>query len=404
MPSTLLFLYHDAYAGHSWYEYEQTGLAQAFEALGHTVRVVRYREEWKLFQDEKTAFLDALKDPHLDAVIDLGCRAHALSKVKVAGSAASLLEQRGIKYVALLADHPKFQNLGEIRARAFFVGCMDRSHLDACRLLYPHVQARFFFLPRAVAPADPGVRPGAPLCERPIPLFFFGNLYHIDDRFWQTRPPGNRQLYQRTIDTLRAHETLPLHQALEQAIAELKVRMPASQAERLVLLHDAVSHTETYLRNVKRYEYVRALVAAGLPVTVCGNGWADTPIADRLTLLAPRGFNEILALLRQSRIALSMTGYPDGLYDRALHGIDQGAVCVHSDARYMKECFPAGEQVHYVPWPALAGLADTVRSLLARGPALEEATQAARQTLQTHHTYAQRAQAILTAIGDPAAG
>ena len=108
------------------------------------------------------------------------------------------------------------------------------------------------------------------------------------------------------------------------------------------------TYAEFYLRGYYREKIVSLLIASGIHLCVVGNGWkqlfAECP--DNLLIKGTIDFAETAEITGNSKIALNiMPWFKDGIHDRVLTAMWNGAVCVTDSSSYIQRNFADGHNI-----------------------------------------------------------
>lgn len=148
--------------------------------------------------------------------------------------------------------------------------------------------------------------------------------------------------------------------------------------------------SEYYLRGYYREEIIRQLVNAGLNVTLAGNGW-ERIFPDRpanLTLLGEVDITQTAALTADAKILLNvMPWFKDGLHDRILTAMHNGAVCVTDSSSYIDEHFHDGENIVLYRLNELSKLPDICRYLLEHPAESKAIAEAGKRKAKLEYTW-----------------
>lgn len=156
----------------------------------------------------------------------------------------------------------------------------------------------------------------------------------------------------------------------------------------------------THVRNLDRFNLVRALAESGLPVVICGSGWREA-FGDRanVTYLETIPFAGIAGLYDQARICINLNA-GNGASERAVQAALSGAAVVSDYSAALEDLLGAGRGVVFYRRADPASLVRAAGELLEshRSQAVGEA---ARQRVLQSGTWRRRAEqaALLLTAG-----
>jgi hypothetical protein len=240
----------------------------------------------------------------------------------VLGDGRSLFDVLGVRFLSWLLDHPVYapQSL--------------RPELQGRYAVYSNADHQRFAeaagVPGRAMSLLPGGEPVGDLRDhraRPWSLFIAASWAGPPERFWDPADdsPATRLLVG-VIDRLLADRRASLIDALDGACAALGIgpllgRDPASDEQMRSFLAGAL----TYVRRLDRYALITALAEAGLPMTVCGSGWAERLGGRRnVTCIASAPFRSLPALYADARVVLNLNA-GNGASERAIQAAFSGA-------------------------------------------------------------------------------
>lgn len=163
-------------------------------------------------------------------------------------------------------------------------------------------------------------------------------------------------------------------------------------------LKDIFHAIETYVRGRDRLDLIRSI--KDTRVDLFGNGWGGLIKQDNVVEHGPVGFDEALAIMRESRVVLnSCPTIRDGSHERVLAGLMGGASVLSSQSRYLEEQFPKGSGVRfYLPGDYASVDSVLAEMLLDEEIRLQEAL-AGRALVEKGHTWEVRARQLREEAG-----
>jgi hypothetical protein len=243
---------------------------------------------------------------------------------------------------------------------------------------------------------DEGAAP-APASGRPIAILFPGSGYSSTGREppWANVQPHEQKVMNACYDLALYDKARPLHDVIRQVMRLYSVDALDWRADWMATMFTML---DNQLRVARRVEVVKAL--SSLPVQVYGHGWegvCDASSAARFH--APKSFRETQALMAQSSIVLNVLPCVAAApHDRMFYSMMAGAACLTDGNRWIDGHFRAREELAVYDLPPY-GLADGVAELLKDRDRLDAMAVAGRRRTADAHSWADRADAILAAVG-----
>jgi hypothetical protein len=180
---------------------------------------------------------------------------------------------------------------------------------------------------------------------------------------WAKAKRTLQTIFDAAVETCLRAEFVPALTALDQAIADHGGAL--SPAARRDLRINAFAVHER-VRQHRRFEMLRAMAKAGLPIRVFGEGYdRDLYRFKNITYGGQKSFSEIVALMGQSRFVMNINAnFGHGSHERPLSAMLAGAVAVSDYSRFYEDAF--GEALVQLRWrnmeDDLARLAEIMRN------------------------------------------
>lgn len=233
------------------------------------------------------------------------------------------------------------------------------------------------------------------MAARPIPLLFPGTFY-------KPRPfaaPGLEPRVQRVVDSAveisLTADFLPAMDALEQALDQSRVALPDARRPAF-RLQAAFVHER--VRAHRRFEMLKAVAKAGLPVEVYGSGYRSDLY--RFKNVAYRGqvaLSDMRGLMGRARMVLSVNAnFGRGSHERPLTAMLAGAAVASDHSRLYDEHFEPGELLQ-LRWTSLADDLERVAARLRDPEALHRQAVAGHLRAAAAHRWDNRLDAIIAA-------
>lgn len=355
--------------------------ASSLEALGHTV-----------FRFDKSDFKTSLENlvifqqKGLDATIVVNNVGFSM----VLQSGESLWDLWNIPCYNIIVDHPMYyHDTLDHAPKNGIVICSDRNHESYIRRFYPTVR-RTMFLPTAGEYRKP-FDALKPFTERSIDVLFIG-AYKFASSF-----PYNEFATQITKEMIM-HPSLTFESILENSLLNKGIHLNDEELKNLI------QNTCTLDRNtcaLFRAEILRAIVKAGITVTVYGGAFESTDLFEypNFVFKGQCGFEEGIRLMEDSKIVLNqLAWFKDGSSERIYEAMLQGAVSLTDDSIYLRETFTDMEDIRFYSLERLNELPAIVSSILADAKSTEKLRKKAYDKAIAQHTWLQRADAIIATL------
>lgn len=261
----------------------------------------------------------------------------------------NIWEQLDIPCINILMDHPCFYHEALNKAPCnSVVLCTDINHMKYIQRFYPNVPVSGF-LPHAgcIHIAD-----YKKLWEREIDVLYAGGVSaYVNDAIrpdWEKyKKFDGEELGERVLEKLIEEPSRTTEEVVESILSSRGI---ALRDEELRLLISDMRYIEGLAVSHFREGAVKALVEAGIKVTVYGAGWDKSSLAfhPNLDYRGRIPAREILEKMKDTKIVLStMTWFKDGTHDRVFNGMLAGALAVTDMSGYMLENFNG---VNETPW------------------------------------------------------
>ncbi len=157
-----------------------------------------------------------------------------------------------------------------------------------------------------------------------------------------------------------------------------------------------------YIYSVNRLSVVTALADAGLPISIYGKGWEDSPLMDYPNVIIHKSVNywETQELMRQAKVIMSFQALlRDGTHERVFAGMAARSVVMTNETPYLRELFTEKELMFY-NFNDLGAMVEAVQAILKDDDQREKMSEAAWQAIKGKHTFEERAQTIIDIFND----
>lgn len=366
--------------------------AQAFRRRGVEARVVDLGPP----TDEMGFLTETLAGETFDFVFTIGL----FGELRDAGG-RDVGEVAGGPLVVQYVDYPlsHYARLGPTSpATALLV--VDPSHAEAVRSVYGEARFRSVAFSPHGAIGEPHPREpdaGAFLAARPIPILFPGSFYRPGPPMWAQLDPPTRRVFELAVDIALSTEFIPALEAFDQALEQRGGHLRGTARSDMRINAFAVHE---HVRRHRRFEMLKALARAGLPVQVAGAGYAkDLYRFKNVTHLGEHSLGGVVELMRRSRVVLNVNAnFGRGSHERPLSAMTAGAVAATDASTFYDEAFAADELVQ-LRWSRLDEDLQALGRLLDDGEALFRMAGRGQARATAEHRWDQRVDAILAAAG-----
>ncbi len=381
-------------------------MAEALRELGHEPIQFAFAKIGSLTQQEAEALLREFEGRNHFAVFDTACWGASLSTVTLSmmdGSEKLIYDAFDLTCVGMLWDHPYNQNIGGLRARKLYAAYPDKGHSQQIKLAHPALALTGeVFFPPAIRPASDYSEKNATLsgtAQRDIDVLYIGNLdADALERFWNNRiNPHWQEIYDARFcnaltDIALEEPERSLHLSVAKAVA---LAGPPAPEYAMGMQIRAVEH---HLRYLFRRNAVTTLAASGVRMNLVGAGWNVAALPGNVDIESETDYEVLFRRAARAKICLDASTFLDGANDRVFSYSLNGAVCVTNAAGYLRDAFGEGE-IGFYSMRDLGALGEQVKALLSRPAALHEAGQRARATVLASHTWRNRMEELLRALG-----
>jgi hypothetical protein len=322
--------------GHG-YSHFASALHQALTELGHEAIISDQSAHVADGVAQTAPLVAELRSERPDAVLSFSS---FLGGVTL-GDGASLFDALGVKFIGWQLDHPIYAPRSlrrELKGR--YAIYASRNHLR---------YAQAVKLPgRGTTMLPGGDLPTTPMKDyrsREWPVFVAATWNGVPQRLWeQVADSPGRQLLMGVVDTLLQDRNASLLDAFNATSAKLKLGARLGDDPAFdEMMRNLMCEPLTYVRNIDRINIIRALVDAGLPVTICGGGWQEF-LGERknVTYLDRVDFRDLQALYGNARVVLNLNA-GNGGSERAVNAALAGAA-VASDYSEQLDTLHGGGQ------------------------------------------------------------
>ncbi len=308
---------------YSSYRYFAERLAEAFEQKGCQIGWCHVApgdgedvHAWQVTLAEAINFQP-------DAVVDFNS---ILPKMVVGGK--SLPELFGVPFYHYVLDHPLYHKKAlEAALPDYRCICVDMIHEVYIKLHYPQMISVFTH----PLPGSAGANARKPFSERRNRILFTGT-YENPGRYWELM------------------KSLPQRQKKEcMELADRMLHGMACSMEGAITPENAgyLFLADAYVRHSRREKCIRALIEAGVPMDIYGNGWGELDISEShiadLRIFPSVMYSDYVNKTGNYRIALNiMPGFVQGSHDRITCAMRNGTAVLTDENPYVRERYLHG--------------------------------------------------------------
>lgn len=321
----------------------------------------------------------------------------------VDGRGRRIFDIAGAPHILQLVDYP-LHTLDRLNRTAPSTGLLmvDPSHVQAMKTLYP--PNRFAYLGFSPHGGMGEVEPLPDAAEafaanRDIPVFFAGTFYRPETPPWVTEavPPALQDIFHEALRRALAVEWLPAQEALDGVLRDAGLDI-SGRDEDCLQVRRLAGFVHQQVRVERRYRFFQAAARVGLPITVAGSQYeVDAETFPNLQILGPKPVEEVLALMRRSRMVASISAnFGRGSHERPFTAMLAGAAAISDYTTYFSNAFTDGE-IALFRWQHLDEDLARIAELLRDPAALFEMARAGQAKAAAEHRWSNRVDGIIAA-------
>lgn len=231
--------------------------------------------------------------------------------------------------------------------------------------------------------------------RRPIQVLWAGS-FQTPGRPWADAEGPARQVFQDAFDLAISVEWMPPNVALDEVLKSRGVDL-ADPA--FVSARESASLIDTEVRKTRRFEFLKAVAGAGLPLHICGVNWESQLYRFKNVVFeGPVEMPRLMELTAKSRLVLNTNGnFGEGSHERPFSASLAGAATFSDWSAYYGRVFRPSKNIELFFWKDLdQGMASLVA--LANDP--ERCWQyacSAKATTLAGHTWDRRIHHVIDA-------
>lgn len=369
------------------YLYFADSLAKALTKAGCHVEV---------FSSEQEPFvsMERFAGRSFDAVFDFNSDLPRL-KMEEGGY---FLDQIQAPFYDIILDHPLYHHdTLKQKIANFHVLCLDENHKNYIKNCYPHIISTSLFpvTGEDIAPTDDSYP------QKNLDVLFSGTWtnYREIEESMKTCPSFLADLTKKLIDLMLQQPLLTQEEALRRLLPSLE---EAEIIEETFPLHmQACFLCDSYLRAYKRERLLLHLAKQNVPLTICGNGFKKSPLADfpGIQMVDDLSFFDTFALFRSARITLNLLPeFKNGTHDRIYSSLLNHSLCLTDSSPLLEKQFKNGRDLVFYEYQNPDGLTDQIFNLLDNPALLAEISQNGYFRAKENHSWQARAAYLLSVL------
>lgn len=369
------------------YTYFATALAKALMKARHEVEVFSAAKE-------PLEAMERYVGSTFDAIFDFNSE---LPRLKMDDD-SYFLDRIKAPFYDIILDHPLYHHdTLKQKISNFHVLCLDENHKEYIKTYYPHILSANVFpmTGEDIAPQDTGYP------EKNIDILFSGTYtdYREVEASIDTCPGFLGDLTRKLIAKMQENTSLTQEEALRQLLPDLE---EAEIIEETFPLHmQACFLCDTYLRTLKRERLLLHLANEKLPLTVCGNGWRKSPLAEfsHVRIIDDTSFYDTFSLFRQSKITLNLLPeFKNGSHDRVYSAMLNHSLCLTDKSPYLEKEFQDGREICFYNMQDLEGVSQRIWELLSCEELLVDITEKGYVRAKERHCWRDRVEYLLKSL------
>jgi len=253
----------------------------------------------------------------------------------------------------------------------------------------------FFPHPAVGDPAPDDATLAEFLERRPIEVLWSGSFQKPEAAWAGVEGPA-RQVFQDALDLALALEWIPPLEALDTVLVSrgLDLGDPAIAGAR-----EAAALVDVEVRRARRFEFLKAVAKAGVPLRICGLGWESQLYRFKNAVYeGPVEMTRMAELMASSRLVLNTNGnFGAGSHERPFSASLAGAATFSDLSRYYAQVFEPGANIELFHWKDLPGGMEKLRALAADPERCFEYARSAKALTLASHTWDAQIDQILQA-------
>ncbi|MBO5373067.1 MAG: glycosyltransferase family 1 protein [Lachnospiraceae bacterium] len=367
------------------YTYFSDSVANALRALGHKVEIFSA-------QREPLDNMEKYIGSHFDAIIDFNSE---LSKLRMEDD-SYFLDQIDAPFYDVILDHPLYHHdMLKQTPKNFHVLCLDKNHKSYIEEHYPHISSVHVWAMTGedICPTNSAYP------SKNIEILFSGSYtdFRQAEESISNIPSFIGDLTKDLISLMKNTPSLSQENALKQLLPSLD-----EIVEETFPLHmQACFLCDTYLRAFRRENILMQIAKADLPLTLCGNGWRNSPFVDfkNIQIIDDTSFRDTFSLFRNSKITLNiMPGFCNGTHDRIYSAMLNHSLCLTDATPILQQQFTHSKELCFYDVLDTDGLIQQLYHLLASPEEIESISKKGYLCAKENHAWQARVAYLLTIV------
>lgn len=364
------------------YSYFADCLMQEFQKLGYDTEVFT--------NQEPLDSIERFSGRHFDGIFDFNSAlARATTEEDI-----PFLDTIDAPYIHIILDHPLYHHDSlKVPLNNYHVICLDENHKHYIETYYPHIKSvHVMEMTGEMAFSEP-----IPLADRKFDLLFTGTYTPLSEieAVIENYPSFIQNNALTMLQQMKHDPAL----TLEETLQRLAIATQDEVIQEYFPLHmKAYFSVDSYLRSYVREQVIRTLLDAGIPVTVCGEGWErfDTPDPSLLSIGGSFAFRDTFRLMAQSRIILNvMPWFKAGSHDRIYSSLLNGCVTLTDTTTFLEKELCADAFASY-RIDRLETLPELVQGLLKDPAQMQKIADTGFEIASQKHTWACRTKQLVS--------
>jgi hypothetical protein len=296
----------------------------------------------------------------------------------------SIYNNLGCAFIGWDVDHPTY-NFPRFTASIAVRGqiCASESHVAFASAVGCQATARLML------PGVDGVD-AAPLPIAKRPIYGLAAMSWIGEpEVWWAEYKGTPayRLIDGAIARLLADPEVNLLAAFQGAAADMAFELPLDDA-----FCQIIGRAGLFIRQYDRLRLAQALVSAGVPCAICGDGWRDR-LGERANLLFADSldFDQLAQLYGHSRVVFNTNG-ANGGSERATQAMARGATVASDFSAFLQTSFSPHAAISFYDRRGMSGVHE---ALALTADAQQTAADRCRELVAASHLWSHKAAAIM---------
>ena len=163
---------------------------------------------------------------------------------------------------------------------------------------------------------------------------------------------------------------------------------------------------DSYIRSYEREIVLKSIIEAGIPLTLCGDGWnrylteffssSSTCIFNHTSVHPSVTFADSFALMMNSKITLNiMPHFLNGAHDRIYSSMLNGSLCVTNTTPFLRNQFEDGIDYLCYDIKDLSSLPSILSNMLSNDTLRDEIAENGYKKVLAEHTWACRCKDLI---------